>query len=407
MHNIPICRRDGYAPPVPSIAPPTPTDLEPVSVSLITADGRFRISREGELSDWRCRDADTLRAAFSSPLMLRGESRDQPGVWREAFFLHAEAPWLYVMLSGDPEPDLGNVVAIELSGDDGLYDETTIDWSGATALLKEVTVGAWRRGEDVVLSTDPPSGGQVRTRTGVSGAGDPILQVEAHFLVPHPAWERAARRGSAFVLQAPLNAEMVAAAGGLMAIAMASQGLRPRDAFVTYLHGEDDAHRAVAILQPTIGRPPVNPAPTEPIHPADDPKVPWLRRILGRPKASKLQDYSIVILGVGRDLVEDGDIWPLVSHLNSLKDDPSQLPLCAERYELLFEGYDDDPRDVWEIPDVRDFACAMDAEFPYWLFFLEKAGTSGLQALALCVAGYERSPSGGSSWTGMPSMPSS
>lgn len=179
-----------------------------------------------------------------------------------------------------------------------------------------------------------------------------------------------------------------------MAIAMGSQGLRPRDVFVSYVRTADDAQPAVGALPPDGSTSPKDSAPPVPIHPADDPKFPWLKRLLGRAKPSKLRRYGIVILGVGRDLVDDGDIWPITDHLNQLKDDPKELPLCAERFELLFEGYDDDPRELWEIPEVVEFARNLDAEFPYWFYFLEKAGTSGLQALAMCVAGYERRPDG-------------
>ena len=40
-------------------------------------------------------------------------------------------------------------------------------------------------------------------------------------------------------------------------------------------------------------------------------------------------------------------------------------------------------KELFEIPEVREFVYALDEQFPYWLFFLDKSAL-GLQCLAHC-----------------------
>jgi len=35
-------------------------------------------------------------------------------------------------------------------------------------------------------------------------------------------------------------------------------------------------------------------------------------------------------------------------------------------------GYDHDARELFEIPEVREYNALLDNEFPYWLFFLTR-----------------------------------
>jgi hypothetical protein len=50
---------------------------------------------------------------------------------------------------------------------------------------------------------------------------------------------------------------------------------------------------------------------------------------------------------------------------------------------VAFHGYDQDSRELFEIPEVREYVSALDSQFPFWLFFLTKFGL-GLQCIMLC-----------------------
>lgn len=55
--------------------------------------------------------------------------------------------------------------------------------------------------------------------------------------------------------------------------------------------------------------------------------------------------------------------------------------------KLLFgiSGYDDDPRELYEIPEVRPWMKKLDEAFPYWFYFLNReASTLEFVTFSLC-----------------------
>jgi hypothetical protein len=40
------------------------------------------------------------------------------------------------------------------------------------------------------------------------------------------------------------------------------------------------------------------------------------------------------------------------------------------KVDFRIHGYDNDPRELFEIPEVRSFVRLLDEQFPFWFFFL-------------------------------------
>ena len=57
--------------------------------------------------------------------------------------------------------------------------------------------------------------------------------------------------------------------------------------------------------------------------------------------------------------------------------------ISSEKLDVAFHGYDHDVRELFEIPEIRDYVELLDSQFPYWLFFLTKSGF-GLECITLC-----------------------
>jgi len=94
-------------------------------------------------------------------------------------------------------------------------------------------------------------------------------------------------------------------------------------------------------------------------------------------------EFDPIVIVISRDEIEAGEIEP---SLSALKNCIASVDVIRERFERLdvaFHGYNDDSREVFEIPEVRDFVHRLDGEFPFWLFFLSKSYL-GLQAITLC-----------------------
>lgn len=90
-----------------------------------------------------------------------------------------------------------------------------------------------------------------------------------------------------------------------------------------------------------------------------------------------------LIIGIDRGDIESGNIDGVLSVLNKLLESPSVAKANCENIHIAFGGYDNDPRELFEIIEVRDFVHRLDERFPYWLYFCSKE-SEGLRAVMFC-----------------------
>ena len=95
-------------------------------------------------------------------------------------------------------------------------------------------------------------------------------------------------------------------------------------------------------------------------------------------------DSDLIFYQFSRSKVERGDF----SHFLSLYA-PDRLPAGRRLREMMdcivfcIEGYDDDPREIHSIPEIRRFYSAFHDAWPYWLYFCNlDVGT--LKAMVFC-----------------------
>ncbi len=92
---------------------------------------------------------------------------------------------------------------------------------------------------------------------------------------------------------------------------------------------------------------------------------------------------STLFIVVSRKEVETADVTPALATLRQLIGSPKQAREHFERVDIGFHGYDEDSRELFEIPEVRNYVYQLDEQFPFWLYFLSKH-LRGLQCLLLC-----------------------
>ena len=91
-----------------------------------------------------------------------------------------------------------------------------------------------------------------------------------------------------------------------------------------------------------------------------------------------------VFLMFSRQQIETGDMGEPLEFLRGLTADPrAALDYCG-RISLMVDGYNDDPREIFEISEVRAFLKGLDAQWPYWFFFLSQADES-IKVLESCL----------------------
>ena len=88
---------------------------------------------------------------------------------------------------------------------------------------------------------------------------------------------------------------------------------------------------------------------------------------------------------VDRTDVEAGDVSRAATALLRALANSETIERLRGRVDVAFHGYSDDPRELYEIPEVRRFCAELDGEFPYWFYFLSAEGvTLGVIACCLC-----------------------
>jgi len=91
-----------------------------------------------------------------------------------------------------------------------------------------------------------------------------------------------------------------------------------------------------------------------------------------------------IIIVVTRSEVERRDTSIVMKPLGDLMRSPERARSFRERIDIAIDGYNEDPRELFEIDEVRAFVRELDGHFPYWLYFLSKEYT-GLQCVTLCL----------------------
>jgi hypothetical protein len=77
------------------------------------------------------------------------------------------------------------------------------------------------------------------------------------------------------------------------------------------------------------------------------------------------------------------DIKPALKVLESVLYDGETVRMFQGRVNIAFDGYDNDSRELYEVPEVRQYLAALDSKFPYWFYFLSTANDT-LKLIAFC-----------------------
>jgi hypothetical protein len=109
---------------------------------------------------------------------------------------------------------------------------------------------------------------------------------------------------------------------------------------------------------------------------------------------------EILYFEVARQSVMDCDPSYLLNLLKDISSTRQQVLEHEGCIGLCFAGWDFDPRETAEIPEIRAYFKALTAEFPYWLHYVEKAGDTFFHVMRLlCDGHYIRKEPGMVAWS--------
>ena len=99
---------------------------------------------------------------------------------------------------------------------------------------------------------------------------------------------------------------------------------------------------------------------------------------------AKDQQVIVVCYSVA---IAAGDISGVLTALKSLSSDRSSAMSAEGTVTLVFNGYDDDPREIEAIPEVRKWFSRLFEAWPYWSFFASRIDQTVPLVLSLLLSG--------------------
>lgn len=96
-----------------------------------------------------------------------------------------------------------------------------------------------------------------------------------------------------------------------------------------------------------------------------------------------LGDFGPILIVISREEVERRDITAPLEAFKALLLDRETIRANRTNVDVSFSGYERTRDELFEIPEVRNYVYALDAKFPFWLYFLSRSFT-GLQCIAYC-----------------------
>lgn len=99
-----------------------------------------------------------------------------------------------------------------------------------------------------------------------------------------------------------------------------------------------------------------------------------------------LVEHEHFLFIIDREEIEAFDVTRVRSFFDRLRSTPEIAVHCQGKVELAFHGYNEDPRELFEIQDVRNYVPLLSAALPE-LFFFARTGerASTLKTLAMCL----------------------
>ncbi|MEH6782795.1 MAG: DUF4365 and DUF1817 domain-containing protein [Alcanivorax jadensis] len=101
-----------------------------------------------------------------------------------------------------------------------------------------------------------------------------------------------------------------------------------------------------------------------------------------------LNEFDFIYYAIDRIDIEERNVLPLKEFIDRISVNDSLCRKFQGRVEIMVSGYDDDPRELWEIKQVRRWFKKADSKIKYWFFFCNaELPAYGLKNYFSCLCG--------------------
>lgn len=94
------------------------------------------------------------------------------------------------------------------------------------------------------------------------------------------------------------------------------------------------------------------------------------------------EEYQRVVSSISKEYIDNKDFDYVQNFFNQMLEEPLGY---ANKVVLMVEGYDNDPRELFEIQEIREYFSTLDRLFPYWFYFINREKNNGYSSLSLIM----------------------
>ena len=101
------------------------------------------------------------------------------------------------------------------------------------------------------------------------------------------------------------------------------------------------------------------------------------------PDISQQSDYTV--LKISQEAIQNCDTSEYVTLLNGTTGSLQSFEAAFQRYVFLISGYDEDSRELYQIPEVVSFIKDLNSKLPFWLYFINTSDKRFFSWMIACL----------------------
>ena len=88
---------------------------------------------------------------------------------------------------------------------------------------------------------------------------------------------------------------------------------------------------------------------------------------------------------ISQEAIQNYDTSEYVTLINGITDSLQSFEAAFQKYVLLISGYDEDQRELYQIPDVVSFIKNLNSKLPFWLYFINTSDKRFFSWMIACL----------------------
>jgi len=101
------------------------------------------------------------------------------------------------------------------------------------------------------------------------------------------------------------------------------------------------------------------------------------------PDISQQSDYTV--LQISQEAIHNCDTSEYVTLLHGATGSLQSFEAAFQKYVLLISGYDEDQRELYQIPEVVSFIKDLNSKLPFWLYFVNTGDKRFFSWMIACL----------------------